>query len=352
MPAIVPQAPQSASGEGSAGRRSSKEGATPIQCLSCNSPRCGEKRRRFVAETTAAFPSRRRASRCARSSAGTRPAAPRRASACPPRCRSARSTGSSARAATRPSTRRHPPPAAPGPWSRCGTACSPPGTGSSTRATRPASGSARGDRAEDLTSPPLDLGLGPDRRSRRRRRPGAAAGRRRHPSPSSSVTISAAPKGARGEQAKFIEGPGYSLALPAGWEQSDPPDGAAFAAGSEDGLADATLWIEEDPELSFREFEQRSLAQLERDRRRPADRRPRPGPDDREHDHRAARRRPRRRRRRGADQGDAAGPPATTASTSRPWSSPARAPETGGDVETLHASLRPDVTLAGLEDGG
>jgi len=62
--------------------------------------------------------------------------------------------------------------------------------------------------------------------------------------------------------ATFIEQPGYSLVLPEGWEQTQAPDGAAFAAESKDGMADATLWIERDPKLSFKQFEQRSLAQL------------------------------------------------------------------------------------------
>ncbi len=171
------------------------------------------------------------------------------------------------------------------------------------------------------------------------------------PPPSSSVTISAAPKGARGEQAKFIEGPGYSLALPAGWEQSDPPDGAAFAAGSEDGLADATLWIEEDPELSFREFEQRSLAQLEEigDDPRIVDRVQGPTIESTITELRA-------------DAPVADGVEAPIRVTLRAAGDyrlylstvvqPGAAPETGGDVETLHASLRPDVTLAGTEDGG
>jgi hypothetical protein len=71
------------------------------------------------------------------------------------------------------------------------------------------------------------------------------------------------PKAARDAgQAEFVRGAGFSLALPAGWKETDPPDGAAFAARSKDGLADATLWIEDDPDLSFRDFEQRSLAQL------------------------------------------------------------------------------------------
>lgn len=64
------------------------------------------------------------------------------------------------------------------------------------------------------------------------------------------------------ETARFVEQPGYSLALPAGWQRSNPPGGAVFAASSEDGNADATLWIEEDPELTMKQFERRSLQQL------------------------------------------------------------------------------------------
>jgi hypothetical protein len=62
--------------------------------------------------------------------------------------------------------------------------------------------------------------------------------------------------------AKFIEQPGYSLALPEGWKRTDPPSGAVFAAKSADGMADATLWIERAPGLGFERFEQRSLRQL------------------------------------------------------------------------------------------
>lgn len=63
-------------------------------------------------------------------------------------------------------------------------------------------------------------------------------------------------------EAEFVEEPGYTLALPEGWKRTNPPDGAAFAAASSDGLADATLWIERAPNLSLGQFERRSLQQL------------------------------------------------------------------------------------------
>ncbi|HEX6117597.1 MAG TPA: hypothetical protein VFY99_10885 [Solirubrobacterales bacterium] len=62
--------------------------------------------------------------------------------------------------------------------------------------------------------------------------------------------------------ARFVTQPGYSLALPPGWEQTPAEGGAAFTAASTDGTADATLWIERAPDLSFAEFETRSLEQL------------------------------------------------------------------------------------------
>jgi hypothetical protein len=62
--------------------------------------------------------------------------------------------------------------------------------------------------------------------------------------------------------AELVSQPGWSLALPDGWRQLGGPTGAAFAAVSEDGSGDATLWIERDPSLSFAEFEARSLDQL------------------------------------------------------------------------------------------
>lgn len=56
--------------------------------------------------------------------------------------------------------------------------------------------------------------------------------------------------------------PGYSLSLPPGWKQVRSKRGAAFAARALDGMAQATLWIKRNPELSFKRFTARSLDQL------------------------------------------------------------------------------------------
>ena len=61
----------------------------------------------------------------------------------------------------------------------------------------------------------------------------------------------------------LVQGSTYRLALPAGWEQVNPPSGATFKAVAPDGGADATLWIERDPGLGFDEFASRSARQLE-----------------------------------------------------------------------------------------
>jgi hypothetical protein len=81
-------------------------------------------------------------------------------------------------------------------------------------------------------------------------------------SDSTPTPSAAASRSATADNAKFIEQPGYSLALPAGWKRTQPPNGAVFAAESRDGMADATLWIERAPGLSFERFERRSLEQL------------------------------------------------------------------------------------------
>jgi hypothetical protein len=62
--------------------------------------------------------------------------------------------------------------------------------------------------------------------------------------------------------AKVVRGSNFTLALPAGWKESTPPNGATFAAAAEDGSANATLWIQNDPSLDYPTFEARSLAQL------------------------------------------------------------------------------------------
>lgn len=64
-------------------------------------------------------------------------------------------------------------------------------------------------------------------------------------------------------QARFVTEPGFTLALPPGWERVPAEGGAAFAARAVGGGGEATLWIERDPDLSLEEFEARSLAQLE-----------------------------------------------------------------------------------------
>ncbi len=71
------------------------------------------------------------------------------------------------------------------------------------------------------------------------------------------------PRAAKPGDAEIVKASSYTLALPAGWERIDPPDGAAFAAVSAAGGADATLWIKEDPKLDFPEFIRQSLRQLE-----------------------------------------------------------------------------------------
>jgi len=81
------------------------------------------------------------------------------------------------------------------------------------------------------------------------------------PAPQSSADT--AQSDAAGEGAKLVSDAGYSLALPTGWKQVNPPDGAVFAAEATDGSADATLWIERAPGLSLKEFESRSLDQLD-----------------------------------------------------------------------------------------
>jgi hypothetical protein len=79
-------------------------------------------------------------------------------------------------------------------------------------------------------------------------------------------TVEAAGAGTGGkgpaDQAQLVRGSSFSLALPQGWERVPPQGGATFAAVSADGDADATLWIERDPDLDFARFEARSLDQL------------------------------------------------------------------------------------------
>jgi hypothetical protein len=61
---------------------------------------------------------------------------------------------------------------------------------------------------------------------------------------------------------ELVKGSSYTLALPHGWAQTEPQNGATFQAAADGGGASATLWVTRDPGLSFPEFESRSLAQL------------------------------------------------------------------------------------------
>ena len=63
--------------------------------------------------------------------------------------------------------------------------------------------------------------------------------------------------------ATLIDEPGFSISLPGGWSQVDPPKGASFAAGSADGLAKTTLWAERAPGLGFDRFVDQSMENLD-----------------------------------------------------------------------------------------
>lgn len=159
-----------------------------------------------------------------------------------------------------------------------------------------------------------------------------------------------APAAGGSGEAKFISEPGFSLALPDGWSKADPPEGAVFAARSDDGLADATLWIERDGNLSFDEFEQRSLLQLAEIGSDPrvVDRVEGPaiestivqlqadteGADGLSAPYRVTLR--------------AAGPYRLYFATAIQPGAPA---QLRGDTELMHGSLRPEVELAGIETG-
>jgi hypothetical protein len=163
-------------------------------------------------------------------------------------------------------------------------------------------------------------------------------------------TASSPPAAAGAPEARFLKGSGYSLALPAGWKKEDPPEGAAFAAVSKDGLADATLWIEEEPGLSFSEFEQRSLEQLDEigENARVTDRVEGPTVESTIAELRA-------------EAPVADGVFADLRVTLRGAGNyrfyfstavqPGAAAGLSADIETMHASLRPDVSVAGLDEG-
>ena len=78
---------------------------------------------------------------------------------------------------------------------------------------------------------------------------------------SSSAAESAAP--AVTSTGTFVEESGFSLSLPAAWERIETPDGAAFSATSADGMAETTLWVERNRDLSFDGFVTQSLGGLE-----------------------------------------------------------------------------------------
>ena len=62
---------------------------------------------------------------------------------------------------------------------------------------------------------------------------------------------------------QFVEEKGFSIALPDTWKQTKPPEGASFAAVSDDGLGEATLCVDRDPKVSFDDFIDQSLAGLD-----------------------------------------------------------------------------------------
>lgn len=83
------------------------------------------------------------------------------------------------------------------------------------------------------------------------------------PAPSGSGTAGGGDRQAAGHGgAQVVKGSSYTLAMPPDWTQSEPGNGATFAAAADGGGASATLWIQRDPNLSFPQFEAQSLAQL------------------------------------------------------------------------------------------
>jgi len=97
---------------------------------------------------------------------------------------------------------------------------------------------------------------------------GSGGGNEQPSSAPAPVAPVPAPAGAAGngngssKGGELVKGSSYTLVLPDGWTRTSPPSGATFAASAESGGADATLWVERDPSLSFPEFESKSLAQL------------------------------------------------------------------------------------------
>jgi hypothetical protein len=66
-----------------------------------------------------------------------------------------------------------------------------------------------------------------------------------------------------GTAAHLVNGGTYTLALPKGWDRTDPPSGATFSAAAPNDEADVTLWITQDEKLDFPTFVSQSLQQLE-----------------------------------------------------------------------------------------
>ncbi len=162
-----------------------------------------------------------------------------------------------------------------------------------------------------------------------------------------AATTATADSEALSRDAKFISEPGYSLALPAGWKQTNAPDGATFKALSRDGLAEATLWIEKDPTLSFKQFERRSLAQLTAlsPDAEIVDRVDGPTIETTITEMRAE-----------PITGGAAAPYRVTLRGAGPYrlyfataEQPGARAKLRGDIELMHGSLRPDVALQGVQ---
>jgi hypothetical protein len=64
------------------------------------------------------------------------------------------------------------------------------------------------------------------------------------------------------DAADLIKQSSFSLALPPGWRRTNPPTGATFSAAAPGNEADATLWVNRAPDLSFAEFQANSLKRL------------------------------------------------------------------------------------------
>ena len=87
---------------------------------------------------------------------------------------------------------------------------------------------------------------------RRHRRPGG----HREPAPARD---GAGGGGARRGEASFVRESSFSLALPAGWERTDPSGGATFAAAAESRRRRRDALGRADPKLELPGFEARSL---------------------------------------------------------------------------------------------